>query len=338
MRVRFGILSVGWWARDVHIPNLNLMENAEITALCSRNEENLKAGVQLCPKPPATYTDHHAMFAAPDVDAVIVCSPNSLHASVSVEALRSGKHVLCEKPMALTAADCDRVAHAVKATGKLFQVGLELRHSTFFTEAKKLIADGAIGRPRMAWCAHHRGPTSKNKWRGQKDLSGGPIFDVGVHYADLFHFLLQSRPATVSAAAVALDNDGIWDGCEALITLEDGTLCNYRQTLMSRFGLDTGMYVLGDKGYLHANLSARRIVVASTQDRDAQPLVLDLPNKGKVHGFDGSLQQLDAFVQAVQTGVPPSVGIEVGRLTTLLCLGIETSIAEKRTVQLSEIG
>jgi len=332
LKVRYGIISVGGWARGVHIPNINQIDNAEITALCSRSEENLKAGLDLCKDSPQTYTDHKKMLQADDVDAVIICSPNCLHASLSIEALEAGKHVLCEKPMALTVADCDRVAEVVEKTGRFYLIGLELRHSHFFNEAKKLIKEGRIGQPRMAWCAHHRGPTSKQRWRGQKDISGGPIFDVGVHYSDLFHFLLESKPAGVFATAVAFDDDGIWDCCEAIITLENGTICNYRQTLISRHNLDTGIYVLGSEGYLNANMSRKQIVVVSTQDPDAQPIVLDLPDKQKVYGFDGSLQQLRSFTDCIFNNTPPPVGPHIGRTATALCAAIEESIATGQCV------
>ncbi|MEW6356614.1 MAG: Gfo/Idh/MocA family oxidoreductase [Planctomycetota bacterium] len=327
MKVRYAIISVGGWARGVHIPNLNQIANAEIAALCSRSEENLKAGLKLCKNAPKTYSDHRDMLRADDVDAVIVCSPNCLHAALSIEALEAGKHVLCEKPMALTVSDCDRVIETVERTGRLFQIGLELRYSDFFNEARQIIKEGKIGQPRMAWCAHHRGPTSKHKWRGQKEISGGPIFDVGVHYSDLFHFLLDSMPASVYATAAAFDNDGIWDCCEAVVTLANGAICNYRQTLISRHHLDTAIYVLGSEAYLHANMSRKQIVVFSTQDRDAQPVILDRPDKGPVYGFDGSLQQLRSFTDCILMGTPPVVGPEVGRITTSLCVAIEESIA-----------
>jgi len=337
-KVRYGIISVGGWARGVHIPNLNEIGDAEITALCSRSEENLKAGADLCEGAPATYTDHREMLEAGDVDVAVICSPNHMHAALAIDALEAGKHVLCEKPMGFSVADCDRVIEAVERAGVQFGIGLELRYSRFFNRAKELIHEGRIGQPRMAWSAHHRGPTLKTKWRGKKEISGGPLFDIGIHYSDMLPFLLDANPVQVSAAAAAFDDDGIWDCCEAVITLENGAICNYRQTLMCKTGLDTAVYVLGSEGYLHANMSRRQIVVASTQDADAQPLVLDLPPGGPVHGFDGSLEQLQTFTECVRTGAGPPVGADVGRRTVALCVAMETSIAEHRVVALDELG
>src|SRR5579872_1941947 len=110
-QVGFGIIGMGDWAREVHIPNLLQLPDARIVALASRSEERLQAGraASGAGTNPALYRDYHDLLHDPEVSAVIVCTPNDTHEALSLEVLQAGKHLLCEKPLSFTLEGCKRV-------------------------------------------------------------------------------------------------------------------------------------------------------------------------------------------------------------------------------------
>jgi len=128
-KVRYGIIGIGRWAREVHIPTLNRIDQAEITALSSRNDENLMAGLKVAKGHPKTFKNYHDLLDCPDVDAVIIATPNHTHGEIALRALKKGKHVFCEKPLAITLEECDEIIETTAKTGKVLQVGLELRYA-----------------------------------------------------------------------------------------------------------------------------------------------------------------------------------------------------------------
>mgnify|MGYP005840023289 CR=1 FL=1 len=154
------------------------------------------------------FKDYRELLALPEVEAVHICLPNWLHAPVAIEALQAGKHVLCEKPPALTAADAQRMVDAARQSGRKLMIcfNYRYRHDTRFV--KRLIDAGDLGDiyyVKASWLRCSGIPGRKGGWFTRKALSGGgPLIDLGVHLLDLTLWLLgHPRPLTVTASTYA---------------------------------------------------------------------------------------------------------------------------------------
>ena len=156
MPVRYGIVGVGNWTRTTHLPNLLRVEDARVSALCSRSEDNRLAGREMCPEPPLLFKRWEDMLASDAVDAVIICTPNALHAGQAAAALRAGKHALCEKPVALECDQARDLADAVRQSDRVFAAGYELRSADVVRVARELIVRGEIGEVLMVTVRFYR--------------------------------------------------------------------------------------------------------------------------------------------------------------------------------------
>ncbi len=141
-KVRFGVISASGMAQ-AHMNAVVYNRDAELKAICDINEERLagcaeKYGVD-------AYTDYREMLKRDDIDAVVICTPDQLHREMTEEALKAGKHVLCEKPMALTMEDCRAMVRAAKASDRKMMVGQICRYTPGFYRAKEMIDRGEIG-------------------------------------------------------------------------------------------------------------------------------------------------------------------------------------------------
>jgi len=177
------------------------------------------------------YADWRAMLDQETVDAICVCTPNALHAEMTIAALRQGLHVLVEKPMALSIADALEMAHAAREAGVHLVVGFQYRFDPRTEAIRRAIAAGALGRILHVRCQalRRRGlPNRPGALRGEI-TGGGPLIDIGVHVLELAHWLMGSpRPIAATAAmwttiadrpmqALARWPDWDWRGC----TVED---------------------------------------------------------------------------------------------------------------------
>ncbi len=133
-----------------------------------------------------TYADYEELIADADVQLVDICLPTPLHAAVTVAALQAGKHVFCEKPMAMTAEECAQMEDAVCASGRQLMIGHCLRYWPQYVRAHEIIQSGEFGR--VLYARFHRsGDTPRwswNNWLGRPEQSGGAVFDMHIHDAD----------------------------------------------------------------------------------------------------------------------------------------------------------
>ena len=165
---------------------------------------------------------------ASDVDAVSVCTANIHHAQNTIQLLKSGKHVLCEKPMAVTASECEEMVLEAEKNGKRLLIGLNQRFSGAHTAARELIVKGTIGKVLSFHTAFsHPGPEiwtgMKNTWFFDKNIAVfGAMADLGVHKVDLIHYLLGEHVSSVMAEMRTIDKR-LPSGEK--ITVDDNSLC-----------------------------------------------------------------------------------------------------------------
>ncbi len=199
-KIKVGVIGVGSISQ-FHIKAYLNNPDVELYAFCDINEAQLKKrgeefGVT------RLYNNADDLLKLDEIDAVSVCVWNSAHAEVTIKALNAGKHVLCEKPMALTAAQAEEMKAAADKNGKLLMLGFVCRYDNSTKVMKELIEKGELGEIYYTKAKYVRRDGNPGGWFGDKSRSGGgPLIDLGVHNIDLLRYLV-GKPKPVSVYGV----------------------------------------------------------------------------------------------------------------------------------------
>lgn len=194
-KVRWGILSTANINRRV-IPAMRHSEQAELVAVASRNQETAVEYAHHWEIPQA-YGSYEALLAASDIDAVYISLPNHLHAEWTIRALRAGKHVLCEKPFALTLADVDAMIAAAHETGLALAEAFMYRHHPQMKLATDYIQNGRLGEISLVQSVFNFQLKSRDNIRLMSHLGGGSLWDVGIYPVSFAQFVMGSAPEWV---------------------------------------------------------------------------------------------------------------------------------------------
>ncbi|MGH1557869.1 Gfo/Idh/MocA family protein [Caulobacter segnis] len=202
-KLGYAILGLGYYATRIIMPRFAECEHSKLVALVSGTPEKLKTFGEQYGIPEShrySYETFDRIADNPDVDIVYVITPNSLHRTFTERAAKAGKHVMCEKPMATSAADCEAMIAACKKAGRKLMIGYRSRFQAHNIEAIKLIRDGAIGpvrsildRPRL----HDRRSHAAAAEEGA--VGGGSLMDIGIYSLNAARYLTGEEPVAVNA-------------------------------------------------------------------------------------------------------------------------------------------
>ena len=198
-KVRWGILSTANIGMTKVTPAIQQAENCEVVAIASRSEEQAQgAASQL--GIPGFYASYEALLEADEVDAVYIPLPNNLHHEWTIKAAATGKHVLCEKPIGLSAAEGEEMAAACDEAGVKLEEAFMYRHHPTWVEAVRLLGSGAIGELQavQSWFSYFN--DDPNNIRNRVQLGGGAIMDIGCYCINLSRMLFEAEPTRVEAA------------------------------------------------------------------------------------------------------------------------------------------
>lgn len=196
---KIGIVGAGGIS-EAHLEAIKDEPRAEVVAIAdvSREVASNRAARHTIPQ---IYTDYRELLKNPDVNAVVICVPNYLHAETAMEALAAGKHTLCEKPMAMNVAQAEEMIQAAGQAGKILMVAQNNRFRSDAQYVKNLLMEGKLGHvyhAKTGW-VRRNGIPGWGSWFTQKELAGGgPLIDIGVHMLDLTLWLLgHPKPVSV---------------------------------------------------------------------------------------------------------------------------------------------
>ena len=191
--VRIGIIGIGGIANASHIPAYLQNDHAQVVALCDIDVKRAETARKKFFRKAAVYSDYMELLADENVDAVDICTPNFLHAEIAIEAFRAGKHVLCEKPDAVSVEAAEQMYAAAAEAEKTLMVIRNNRFNLNSAYLKRFIEKDRMGdiyAARAVW-RRRRGIPGKGGWFTTKELSGGgPLIDLGVHMLDLAWWLM----------------------------------------------------------------------------------------------------------------------------------------------------
>ena len=261
--LRYGVIGAGMMGRE-HIANISHLPGARVTALVDPHSASLDAAAALAPAA-ARFHHHRDLLAAGLCDAVVVSTPNMTHAAVLDDVLGTGLHVLVEKPLCTSVADCRRVLEAAAGHRGLVWVGLEYRFMAPFARLIEEVRAGTAGRVRMASLREHRFPflDKVGDWNRFAHNTGGTLVEKCCHYFDLMNQVMPGRPELVYASGSQMVNHlherhngrtpDIIDSAYVVVDYDDGAramldLCMFAEATHNQ----QEFAVMGDAGKVEA--------------------------------------------------------------------------------------
>jgi predicted dehydrogenase len=307
--VRWGVLSTAKIGIDKVIPATAAAERCEVVALASRDRGRAQAAAAELGIARA-FGSYEDLLADPDVDAVYNPLPNHLHAEWTIEAARAGKHVLCEKPLATTAADAERMIRACQAEGVLLMEAFMYRLHPTWEAVMSLVASGRIGELRavQSWFSYFN--DDPGDIRNLVETGGGALYDIGCYCVNLSRMLFGAEPQRVQGSVMRDPVMGIDVLTSAIMDFNDGAASF---TCSTRAEPDQRVHVYGTEGRISAEIPFNippdrptRVFVTAGGDPPVRPdtevLTFDPANEYTI--------QAERFAAAVLDGgqvpIPPS--------------------------------
>ncbi|KZE13192.1 Gfo/Idh/MocA family protein [Priestia aryabhattai] len=319
-KVKIGVIGCGSIAQHRHLPEYKMNEQVELVAVCDINTERANSVAQQYGV--KAYTNYEELLASGTVEAVSVCTPNYLHAPISVAALNSGVHVLCEKPMATSEEEAKAMIEAAKTNGKKLMIGHNQRFVASHQKARELIEKGEIGKIYSFRTAFgHGGPEGwsvdgKESWFFKKDEAFiGAMGDLGVHKTDMLRYILNEEIVEVGAfvESNAKDFANVDDNAVCVLKTESGIIGTLAASWAYNGKEDNSTIVYGEKGTLRLEDDPTYSLVAQYATGEVVNYEL-----GKIQSNDEGGQSnshvIEQFVDAVaeekESPVPGEEGLK----------------------------
>ncbi len=248
-KINFGILGYARIAKNHVIPGILGAKNAHLYAVASTNVNRREEAMKDFPFEKA-YDSYQALLEDPKVDAVYIPLPNSLHKEWTVKAARAGKHILCEKPLALSLKDVDEMIEAAKENGVKLMEAFMYRFTTRTRKLKELLAEGVIGEIKHINSTFRFKLDDLSDIRLNKELGGGSLWDVGCYPVNLIGMMMQDEPEAVCALKV--DRQGVDDSLSAVLRYKNGVIAtvnagfNSASCMFTEINGETGTLLIRD--------------------------------------------------------------------------------------------
>jgi predicted dehydrogenase len=322
-----GIIGCGAVAQLEHIPAIKKLHNVQLLALCDRDKAKLQALARKHDVP-HVFDDYREMLKLEGLDGVVVATPNFLHAPITIEALKQGKHVLCEKPMAITGREARDMAEAAKRANRKLLVGFNHRFRQDVQILRQFIEGGELGEVfyvKTGWL-RHKGEWKPKAWTLEKERAGGgALLDLGVHMLDLALWLLGNPPViSASASAYQMGKKGdVEDSAAAFIKTKTGATIT----------MEVSWTLLYDKDFAYVNFFGSKGAALLNPLRILKELHGSLVNvtpmvKPPASGYHASYEaEMAHFVECITADARPLVnpgdGVQLARIMDALYVSVK---------------
>ncbi|MCI4591777.1 Gfo/Idh/MocA family oxidoreductase [Sphingobium sp. BYY-5] len=333
-KIGYAIVGLGSYATRQIMPNFAGCDHARLVALVSGTPAKLdQYGAQY--GIPAThrysYADYDRIRDNPDIDAVYVVLPNAMHAEYSIRAAQAGKHVMCEKPMATSVAECEAMIAACRKAGTKLMIGYRSRFEPYNRLAIELARGSHVGPTRFI-TAEHGFSIQPNQWRLDRPLSGGgSMMDIGIYSLNAARYLTGEEPVEVSAIESTDHSDPrfrtVEDRVSFVLRFPSGIVANCISSYSSGHN---GYRVIGTEGWIDMEPATPYAGQAMTIRKDGvtAPRTLAAPAKNQFAG------QLDHLAESILNGGTPIVPGEEGLADLRVIEAIYRSAAERVKIRL----
>jgi myo-inositol 2-dehydrogenase/D-chiro-inositol 1-dehydrogenase/scyllo-inositol 2-dehydrogenase (NAD+) len=273
------------------------------------------------------------------VDAVVIVTPTKFHKEVAIAAAQAGKHILCEKPMAMNATECEAMIKAVKEAGIKFQLGFMRRYDSSFQYAKQQIESGAIGNVVLVKSVT-RGPSIPQPWMYDIAASNGPLAEVNSHDIDTLRWFTGSEFTEVYAiggnyrsAAAKTSHPDFYDNVVLIGSFENGMQGYIDGAQGVLYGYDARMEIVGTEGVIFVGRTNEySTTVCNVQSGSASPFT----KSWRTLFTEAYLNEDKSFVDCILNNKEPITTAHDGMMAVKVVNAGNTSITEKRVVKLDE--
>lgn len=356
--VRVGIIGCGGIANGKHLPSLHKLPNVKLVAFCDLIPERAEKAKEEYGEPDAeVYTDYHDLLKRDDIEVVHVLTPNIAHAEISIAALESGKHVMCEKPMAATYADAKAMVEASKKSGKFLTIGYQTRSQTTHQYVRHMIERGELGEIYYikAPSIRRRGVPLWGVFLDKSKQGGGPLIDIGTHSIDaalslINNYDVESVTGSVyrKLADTAMNSNewGIWDpkdfevedSAMGLVKFKNGATMVVEASWVLNYAGEANTTLCGTKG----GVEFRGDTVRINGEKDGSLYVMDVkPNstaRDLFHGQNLSPEEYEAkqWIYSVVNNVPPLTKPEEACVVSHIIEAMYESARRGKTIYFDE--
>jgi UDP-N-acetylglucosamine 3-dehydrogenase len=341
-KLRVAVIGCGSIAQHRHLPEYQSNNNVELIAVCDSNEERAQAvaekyGVK-------AYTNYEEVISSGLVDAVSVCTPNYLHAPISIAALHAGLHVLCEKPMATSKQEAEEMIAAANESGKKLMIAHNQRFVPSHQRARKLIESGEIGKIYSFRTAFgHGGPEGwsvegKEGWFFQKEKAFvGAMGDLGVHKTDLLRYVLGEEITEVGAfvETSAKDFADVDDNAVCVLKTESGIIGTLAASWAYVSKEDNSTIIYGEKAILRLEDDPINSLVVQYTNGEVVNYQLG-KIQSNAEGGQNNSHVIEKFVESILQDHEPPVPGEEGMKSLEVILAALESNETKQIVRVSE--
>lgn len=334
-KLGYAIVGLGSYATRQIMPRIKDCEFAELKALVSGTPEKLaKYGAEYgIPKTHwYNYQNYDSIRNNPDIDLVYVVLPNSMHAEYSIRASQAGKHVLCEKPMAVSAAEAEAMVAAARKANRKLMIGYRCQFEPYNLHAVELVKSGFVGRPTLI-TAEHGFYAQPDQWRLDRPMSGGgSLMDIGIYSLNAARYLSGEEPVEISAVESTDRSDPrfrtVEDRIDWQMKFPSGLIANCVSSYSSGHN---AFRVTGTKGWVGMEpatpYEGHQMWVR--QEWKTEPRVLPQPAKNQF------VAQLDHLAECAISGRHPTASGEEGLQDMRLIEAIYRSAREGRAVKIA---
>jgi predicted dehydrogenase len=259
-KVRLGVIGTGAQGQNL-LRQLMSLPNAEVVALCDIYVPHRIGAMEIAGEKTQAYRDYRALLERRDIEAVVIATPLHLHAPMSIDAMRAGKHVFCEKAIAYSLEEAHAMARTARETGRILQIGHQRHYNPIYEQAYRLIQEGAIGRITHVRALWHRNGSWRRpvpdpkferllNWRLYKEYSHGLLTELASHQLDVVNWFLGSYPlSVVGMGGIDYWQDGreVYDNVELIFEYPNGVKVVYTSITANAYD-GYGEWFMGDKG------------------------------------------------------------------------------------------
>ncbi|MDH5795201.1 MAG: Gfo/Idh/MocA family oxidoreductase [Candidatus Bathyarchaeota archaeon] len=311
-KVGWGIVGLGSIAGHAHLPAISESDNSELIAVCSRSESKAKEWARRFGAKRA-YSDYLEMIKNPEIDVIDITTPNSLHCEETVLAAEEGKHVFCEKPMAPTVKECEKMIAACKRNNAKLMIGYMLRFKPHHTRIKEMLETGELGTPFLGRAQYHEWvPDEEETYLKSTELSGEnpPLQDVGVHCIDTLRFLMGEVIEVMAYSDRIIHRYPADTVSSLLLKLERSAYAFVDSSFCTRFAQrPQKLEIYGTKGSVFA------ATLGSGPGGKLETLTADGARSYEIPEENHYLKEITHFSDCIIRGMQPAVSGEEGLKT-----------------------
>ena len=335
-KLGYAIVGLGSYGLGRIIPQLRDCEHSRLVAVVTGDAAKgarVAAEHGLAPGSVYSYADFDRIRDNPAVDIVYVCLPNAQHAEYVIRAARAGKHVMCEKPMAVSVAECEAMIAACKKADRKLMIGYRIHFEPFNREAIRLARSGAVGKIRYVHSEHGFVQRDPQAWRLKRALSGGgSLMDMGIYSLQAARYMTGEEPIAVTARESTDRSDPRFREVEDMIHWTLGFPSGAIASCQSMYSANQNrILTMGETGRIELEPATRYDGQKMWTGKDGREEMVTPPPAPWKNQFVG---QLDHLADCVVTGREPIVSGEEGLRDMRIVEAIYRSAREGRTIRL----